>query len=137
MPHGPRGERGESWGRGAADAELAPQGSEGGGSLSWEQTWRMLPRLRGRAGVTVGRAGLGGEIQKVKENPRERPLHGGTVQGGWRSWAASRGVCREAGGDGLSPVLRVGRPRGVIEGRGDRGDPGQGPVTGSVRQLGV
>lgn len=48
---------------------------------------RMVPGLRGRAqGVMVGRAGLGGEIQKVKENP-------GAV-------AASRGSAGETGGAG-------------------------------------
>ena len=114
----------------------------------------------------MGRAGLGVEIQKVKENPGSgRPLHRGVCRGGWRSRAASRGSVQgrleETAGlvlskrcslhgcggrsglmgvraGGLSPVLRVGlSPRGHRGQRGDRGDPGQGPALGLLAARGL
>lgn len=92
------------------------------------------------AGVTVGRAGLGGEIQKVKENPGSGGrFTGGTVQGRLEELGSLTGECAgEAGGDGLSPVLRVGSsPRGHRGQRGDRGDPGQGPALGLLAARGI
>ena len=110
------------------------------------------PRAEGQGGeVTVGRAGLGGEIQKGKEKPVSGHPHGGAGVGGWageaggdgragpqralfaRSCGAEGAVWARGGGGwrgragGLSPVLRVGSfLRGHRGQRGDRGDSGQG-----------
>ena len=64
------------------------------------------PRAEGQGGeVTVGRAGLGGEIQKVKENPVSEQPHSGWAGdaggGGWRrrpGWSSASAVCTELRG---------------------------------------
>lgn len=127
-----------SWGGGQRDAELPPQGSEGGGSLSWEQMRRMLPRLEGKGeGVTVGRAGLGEEIQKVKETQGAvAASHGGTVQGRLEELGSLTGSVQGGWRRRAQPGLEGRVVPAVIEGRGGQGDQGQGPATGSVSSLG-
>ena len=113
----------------------------------------------------MGRAGLGGEIQKVKENPGSGwPLHGGTVQGRPEEPGSLTGECAgEAGGDsrpGPQQALFSARLRGAVwahggaswraqpgpEGRvvpagssraeGGQGRPGPGSRTGAVSSSG-
>ena len=144
-------------GRGSAGAEL-PSGGQREGVPELRADKEDAPQAEGQgSGVTVGRAGLGVEIQKVKENPGSgRPLHRGVCRGGWRrqpawSWAsaparAERCSLHGAAGavwahEGASwwaqpgPESRV-IPAGSSRAEGGQGRPGPGSRTGAVSSSG-